>query len=94
MRQHRLELDSPEANFMFGGTYTEQVYRLLNGRIAPYSRADAATDTLFSDETSVPTHQKKVELIRQITRNLISTTKIEKIRQEIADYYNKNGLLI
>jgi HEAT repeat protein len=88
MRKRGTNLNSPEANFMFGGADNEQVFDLMDGQKAPYDARTAAVDSIFeqSEEvTGATILGRRDEIAEEIERKIPDTKRIEQERKKVAD---------
>jgi hypothetical protein len=92
MRKRGAGLGSPEANFMFGGPYNEQVHQTPDGNIAPYDRPTAAVDHVIDSDNRVPAAEiipKRDKAVTQIDQAIPEAKQIEIERAEVAKKLNE-----
>jgi hypothetical protein len=93
MRKRGSNLDSPEANFMFGGPDNEQIYESPDGQAEPYDKGTAAVDSMISDgriqgpPADILTERDK--RIGQIDKSLPQADEIEEQRKQVAKKINE-----
>jgi hypothetical protein len=87
MRKRGTNLNSSEANFIFGGPDNEPVYEDLDGRIVPYDRAAAAVDHVTDPGSEVPADQilsERDKAIARIDQAVPDAEAIEAARARLA----------
>ena len=87
MRKRGTDLNSPEANFIYGGPDNEVVYEDLDGRTVPYDRPTAAVDHVTDPKNDVEPAQILTERDRAVGRidqAIPGAAAIEAGRAELA----------
>ena len=92
MRKRGTGLDSPEANFIYGGPDNEQVYQVPEGSLVPYDRGTAAVDHLIDTEPRVPAGQilaERDKRVAQIDQAIPNAKDIEADRRRVSNELNE-----
>jgi len=87
MRKRGEQLNSPEANFIFGGPKNEQVQPDTDETLVAYDQATSAIDHILPSDDILPGDEiltQRDQKVKDINRNIHGARQIEAQRAQVA----------